>query len=65
MEKREGIDMYKIICPHCKEEIEIIIDEVIYNLNRIGKSLCKCSYCKKTFLCFDDGNNIISVRISK
>jgi hypothetical protein len=57
--------MIKIICPHCKEESEIICVEEIYNLNRLGQSLCKCSCCKKTFLAFYDGNDVAAVRISK
>lgn len=57
--------MIKIICPHCKEEFEIICGEEIYNLNRINQSLCKCSYCKKTFLAFYDGDDVAAVRISK
>ena len=57
--------MIKIICPYCKEEIEIIAGEEIYNLNRLGKSLCKCDYCKKTFLVFYDDDDIKNVRISK
>ena len=57
--------MIKVICPHCKEEIEIIAGEEIYNLNRLGKTLCKCNYCKKTFLIVCDGDDIKSLRISK
>lgn len=57
--------MIKVFCPHCKEEFEIICGEEIYNLNRLSKSLCKCSYCKKTFLVFYDGDKIKTTRISK
>ena len=57
--------MIKATCPHCKEEVEIIFEEEIYNLNRLGKSLCKCNCCNKTFLIFYDDIKIKSVRISK
>ena len=57
--------MIKIICPHCKNDIEVIDDMTIYNLNRLGKSLHKCSCCEKKFLIYYDGKNIKALRVSK
>lgn len=62
---KRGSTAIKIICPHCKEELKIIDNREIYNLNRLGQSLCMCNYCKKTFLIFYDDKEIKAVRISK
>lgn len=57
--------MIEVICPHCKNDIEITDDVTIYNLNRINESLHKCNCCEKTFLIYRDGDHIKTLRISK
>lgn len=54
--------MIKVICPHCKNKLVIADDVIIYNLNRIGKSLYKCDYCTKTLYIFYDGDDIVVIR---
>ena len=56
--------MVKVKCPHCKTEIEIVDEAVLYNLNRTGNALYKCD-CGKTFLVHYDDEKIVVLRISK
>ena len=57
--------MIKIVCPYCKNNIEVADNMTIYNLNRLGKSLHECNCCKKSILIFYDNGKIKAVRISK
>lgn len=55
--------MIIVICPYCKEEMNLTDKKVNYELNRLDKSLCKCDYCKNTCLVFYDDKEIKTIRV--